>query len=116
MLTLYGIKNCDTVKRARDWLDENGVVFNFHDFRKDGIDAKTIQRWLDAVGPDRLINRQSQTWRTLDDETRRQIEEINPVPVLLTLPTLIKRPVLVDGDNLLVGFDEQEYRNFVSSS
>jgi len=112
MLTLYGIKNCDTVKRAREWLNANGVVFNFHDFRKDGIDARTLESWLNEVGSEKLVNRQSRTWRTLDDDTRHQVEDINPGPVLLTLPTLIRRPVLVDGDRLLVGFDEHNYSQF----
>ena len=113
MLTLFGIKNCDSVKRARDWLTDAGVEFGFHDFRKDGIDAATIQGWLDAVGPDVLINRQSATWRTMDDSQRHQVDKVNPVPVLISQPTLIKRPVLVDGSRVLVGFSNAEYQQFV---
>ncbi len=115
-MTLYGIKNCDSVKRARQLLDERGVEYRFHDFRRDGIDASSLQRWLDAVGADRLVNRQSATWRTLDDATRRQVEKVNPVPVLLSQPTLIKRPVLVDGDRIHVGADEATILRFVAGS
>ena len=114
MLTLYGIKNCDTVKRARGWLDDHAVAFDFHDFRKQGIDATTLQNWLDLVGKERLVNRQSATWRTLDDSLRHQVEDINPVPVLISNPTLIKRPVLSDGKRILVGFIEDEYQEFTT--
>ena len=116
MLTLYGIKNCDRVKKAKDWLTNKGVEFQFHDFRKDGIDAGTLQRWLDAVGSETLVNQQSRTWRTLDDGMRHQCNNVSPIPILLTHPTLIRRPVLVDEQRLLVGFDETQYIEFLSTS
>ena len=109
MLIVYGIPNCDTVKRACRWLKEHGVGFEFHDLRKDHVDARTIEHWLETLGRDRLINKSSATWRTLDIAQREQVEQGNPVPVLIANPTLIKRPVLVDGELLHVGFNSAEY-------
>lgn len=115
MLTLYGIKNCDSVKRTRQFLDAEGVDYTFHDFRRDGIDAARLQHWLEEIGAERLVNRQSATWRTLDDATRRQVDQVNPIPVLLSQPTLIKRPVLVDDGRVHVGFDEAAIRDFLAT-
>lgn len=110
MLIVYGIHNCDTVRSACRWLKEHDIAFEFHDLRKDHIDAPTIESWLQHIGPERLINKSSATWRTLDRTQRQHLEEGNPVPLIIANPTLIRRPILVDGDEVLhCGFNRDEY-------
>ena len=110
MLIVYGIQHCDTVAAACKWLEERGVVFEFHDLRKEHLDARTLETWIERLGRDRLLNKSSATWRTLDSTQRTLIESGNPVPVLIANPTLIKRPVLVGDDGLLHnGFSPTEY-------
>ncbi|MBP8924915.1 MAG: Spx/MgsR family RNA polymerase-binding regulatory protein [Pseudomonadales bacterium] len=109
MLLVYGISNCDTVASARQWLRERGVAHEFHDLRKEHVAGHTIELWLQSLGRDRLINKSSATWRTLDRTQRAQLDEGNPLPVILANPTLIRRPVLV-GENLLhCGFNKADY-------
>jgi arsenate reductase len=100
MLLVYGIAQCDTVKAARTWLNEHGIAHDFHDFRKDHIAATTVAGWLERLGGETLINKQSATWRTLDRSQREQVEGGNPLPVILANPTLLRRPILVDADML----------------
>lgn len=106
--TLYGIPNCDTVKKARQWLDARGVTYRFHDLRADGLDAGRIQHWLAEAGSEVLVNRRSTTWKQLD-ETARQAATAGDTAVLIAHPTLIKRPVLEAADRLAVGFSADEY-------
>ena len=116
VLIVYGIPHCDTVQRACDWFDAHGIAYELHDLRKEHIDARTIEHWIEVLGKDRLVNKASATWRTLDRGQREQVEEGNPVPVLLANPTLIKRPVLV-GENLLhCGFDSEIYERLFASA
>ena len=106
--TLYGIPNCDTVKRARAWLDEHGVAYRFHDFKKDGVPEAELDRWLKAPGWEALVNRRGTTWRKLDDATRASVVDAATArAVLLANPTLIKRPVVHwDGrPDVTTGFD-----------
>lgn len=109
LLLVYGISNCDTVTAARQWLKERGIAHEFHDLRKEHVDAHTIERWLEELGREHLINKSSATWRTLDRTQREQVDRGNPVPVILANPTLVRRPVLV-GENLLhSGFNKADY-------
>ena len=95
MITLYGIPNCDTVKRARAWLDEHGVAYRFHDFKKEGVPEAELDRWLKAPGWEALVNRRGTTWRKLDDATRASVVDAGSArTVLLANPSLIKRPVV----------------------
>lgn len=110
MLTLYGIKNCDTVKKARAWLDRNGIEYRFHDFRNDGLNAKLLQRWSDQLGWEALLNRRGTTWRQLPETTRAIIDGKRAQALMLEHPTLIKRPVLDDGKVSQVGFKEADYQ------
>lgn len=110
MITVYGIKNCDTVKKARRWLDANGVAFQFHDFRNDGIDEKTIDVWLQSVSWETLLNKRSTTWRQVDQAQRDTINRESAIALMLAVPSIIKRPVLVKNDTILVGFDEEIYK------
>jgi arsenate reductase len=109
VLIVYGIQHCDTVAAACKWLQSNGIPYEFRDLRKDHLDARTIESWLERLGRERLLNKSSATWRTLDSTQRALIESGNPVPVIIANPTLIRRPVLVDGELLHNGFDPAVY-------
>ena len=109
MITLYGIKNCDTVKKARKWLDEHGVDYRFHDFRADGLDMKRLEAWIKAVGWEALLNRRGTTWRKLSEGEREGIDARRAAALMLEHPTLIKRPVIEHGKQVLVGFDPKAY-------
>ena len=116
MLNVYGIANCDSVSAARRWLKEHGIAHEFHDLRKEHVDAQTLEHWLATLGRERLVNKSSATWRTLERSQREQIESGNPVPVLIANPTLIKRPVLA-GDGLLhCGFNPSDYEQLFPRS
>lgn len=106
MITVYGIPNCDTVKKARVWLADNGFDFTFHDFRKDGLDAATLGSWLSELGRDVVINRRGTTWRKLSDEEKQIESDADAVKLLLANPAMIKRPVIDTGDKRLVGFTD----------
>ena len=117
MLILYGIPNCNTVKKARDWLDANSVNYVFHDFKKQGIDAATINGWLTQQPWEKLINRAGLTWRGLDDATKAGITDNTTAIALMQAKTsVIKRPVLVkDSTILCLGFDENLYNETLRS-
>ncbi|MEZ5506234.1 MAG: ArsC family reductase [Gammaproteobacteria bacterium] len=108
-ITLYGIPNCDTVKKARTWLTDNGIAYRFHDFRKDGLDAATVKGWIATLGLDTVLNRKGTTWRQLPEAVRNNISDDNAIALLVEQPTLIKRPVLVRGKALKCGFKADEY-------
>jgi len=109
MTTLYGIKNCDTVKKARKWLESNGIDYSFHDFRADGLTKKGVEGWAKAVGWELLLNRRSTTWRQLSDGEREGVNQAKAVKLLLEHPTLIKRPVLEHNETVHVGFKDTDY-------
>lgn len=106
---LYGIKNCDSVKKARQWLEEKGVEYRFHDFRGDGLSKDQLQGWLARVGAETLINNRSTTWKQLTEQDQKLAMGSNASAVVLANPTLIKRPVLEHGDKILVGFSPEDY-------
>ncbi len=110
-MIIYGIKNCDTVKKARRWLDAQAIVYQFHDLRADGLDRQTLESWLQSVDWQTLLNKRGTTWRTLEDQRKESLDEASAVDLMLAYPTLIKRPVLYDADGCYVGFNEQEYQN-----
>ncbi len=110
MTTLYGIKNCDTVKKARTWLDQHQVNYRFHDFRADGLDEATIRNWVETLGLDTLVNKRSTTWKELDDQVKHDFNERNAVAIIAAHPTLIKRPLLETGSHRLVGFKDADYQ------
>lgn len=110
MIKVYGIKNCDTVKKACRWLDAQGVDYQFHDFRTDGINQAQVRTWLDQLGLDALINKRSTTWKQLDDASRNNLSEKNAPELLVANPTLIKRPLLELADRCHTGFSEADYQ------
>ncbi|MDB6063132.1 MAG: ArsC family reductase [Verrucomicrobiaceae bacterium] len=109
--TLYGIKNCDTVKKARQWLDQHHIEYRFHDFRSDGLQLQQTQTWLDEIGIDTLLNKRGTTWKQLDENLRAQVTADNVAALMIEHPALIKRPVLDIGHQRFVGFSEKTYRD-----
>ena len=110
MLKIYGIKNCDTVKKACRWLEEHGVDYKFHDFRQDGLDKNQLTRWVDQLGWEAIVNKRSTTWRNLSDKEKDITTPPQAIKLLLANPTLIKRPVVEKNKTLLVGFKESEFK------
>lgn len=105
-ITLYGIANCDTVKKARAWLGENDVPYEFHDFRKQGVPPARLDAWISQAGWEKLVNRQGTTWRKLDPATQDGVKDAATARALmLAQPSVIKRPVVVWGGETTVGFD-----------
>ncbi|WP_417225156.1 ArsC family reductase [Amphritea sp.] len=113
MTTLYGISNCDTVKKAQRWLTTNHVDFSFHDFRKNGLTETQLREWVAALGWETLLNKRSTSWRALSDEVKSNIDEASAIREMLATPTLIKRPVLSHAGGLLVGFKESDYNTLL---
>src|SRR3546814_246191 len=109
-LTLYGIPNCDTVKKARRWLDGAGVSYRFHDFRKDGLDPVKLQSWIDAVGWDRLLNKSGTTFRKLPDADKAGLDAAKAKALMLDQPAMIRRPVVEAADGVSVGFSERDWQ------
>lgn len=104
MLTVHGIANCDSVTKARHWLDERGVRYAFHDYKKAGVERAMLERWADAAGWEVLLNRAGTTWRKLSEADKAGVDRDRAIALMLTQPSLIKRPV-VEGDGvLLIGF------------
>ena len=109
--TLYGIPNCDTVKKARTWLADNGHDFTFHDFKKQGLSRELVDGWLEQLGWETLVNRKGMTWRKLSDERKAQIvDKASAAELMLENPSVIKRPVLEGAGPLSVGFSGDPYR------
>lgn len=111
MITLYGIKNCDTVKKARTWLEQHKVEYCFHDFRADGLSAEQVNIWIADIGLEMLVNKRSTTWKELDELTKKNFSEANAAKVISENPTLIKRPLLDTSKQKYVGFKDTEYTN-----
>lgn len=110
MTVMYGIRNCDTVKKARAWLEERGIPYTFHDFRKDGLNPVWLREWVDEFGWETLVNRKGTTWRKLPEETRENMDETIALVVMEENPSIIKRPLLDLGTRHIVGFSPDTYR------
>ena len=115
-ITIYGIKNCDTMKKARDWLDGHGVAYAFHDYKAAGIDAAHLKAWAGKVGWEVLLNRAGTTFRKLPDADKAGIDEAKAISLMLAQPSMIKRPVLDTGAKLLVGFKPALYEAELSQA
>jgi len=108
-IVMYGIPNCDTIKKAKKWLTDQGVDFQFHNYKKDGVDSAQLKRWVNIVGWEPLLNKRGTTWRQLDDQIKSQVNESSAITIMLDNPSIIKRPVVEVNDTLLVGFNADEY-------
>ena len=107
--TLYGITNCDTIRKARQFLDQHNVEYVFHDYRIDGTDKKLISDWVKTHGWETVLNKRGTTWRKLDDKTKTSVNQSNVSELLAEHPAMIKRPVLAIGKKSLVGFSKENY-------
>ncbi|HIJ22095.1 MAG: ArsC family reductase [Gammaproteobacteria bacterium] len=116
MNILYGIPNCDTIRKAKKWLTANQIDFQFHDFRKSGLEQTTLQSWVMQVGSETLLNKRGTTWRQLPAEAKENIDESRTIELLLEHPAMIKRPVLVSKQlqRVEVGFSEARYQEIFS--
>ena len=110
MNKIYGISNCDTVKKAKNWLTETDIPFEFIDFRKEGLSSEKVSKWARSVGMDRLLNRRGTTWRNLNESQKALTDNTALVELLTENPTLIKRPVLETQDRIEVGFKPDLYQ------
>jgi arsenate reductase (glutaredoxin) len=109
-VTIYGIKNCDTMKKARAWLDKRGVAYEFHDYKSAGIEPERLERWEKKVGWEKLLNRSGMTFRNLPDKDKAGLDAGKALALMLAKPSMIKRPVLdLGGGKLLVGFTPELY-------
>ena len=115
MITLYAIPNCNTVKKARAWLDEHQIDYEFHNYKKQGIDRETLQQWVDELGWETVINRKGMTWRKLDEATRNSMDADKAIDIMLQNQSIIKRPLIIKGDKKILGFNEDEYQEFFLS-
>lgn len=109
VITLYGIKNCDTVKKARKWLDLHNIEYQFHDFREDGLDRDAVSAWIEELGWQNLLNRRSQSWKALSEDARENMNDEAAHKAVLAQPTLIKRPLLDTGKQRYTGFSAANY-------
>src|SRR5882672_8957881 len=110
-VTIYGIKNCDTMKKARAWLDRRGVAYAFHDYKAAGIERGRLETWSGAVGWETLLNRAGTTFRALPDKDKGGLTEKKAIALMMAQPSMIKRPVLDAGGRLLVGFKPEQYES-----
>lgn len=113
--TLYGIKNCDTVKKARAWLDAHDVAYDFHDYKSAGIDRARLERWCGKLGWEIVLNRAGTTFRKLPDADKEGLTERKAIALMLAQPSMIKRPILDNGRKLLAGFRPDEYTAALAS-
>ena len=110
MTILYGISNCDTVRKARKWLNERDIAYTFHDFRKDGLNPVQLRAWTSELGWETLVNKRGTTWRKLPQETRDNMDETLALAVMEDQPAVIKRPVLEHSRGTFIGFSTEQYQ------
>ena len=116
MTVLFGIKNCDTVRKARRWLEEHDVAFTFHDVRSDGLTQEQVAKWIGALGWEVVLNKRSTSWKTIDASRRENLDADSVNALLVELPTLIKRPVLEYDGAVYVGFKADTYNSIFAVS
>ncbi|MET0065957.1 MAG: ArsC family reductase [Candidatus Thiodiazotropha sp.] len=108
-INLYGIANCDTVKKARKWLNEQGIEYEFHDYKKEGVDEARLREWSRELGWEALLNRRGTTWRKLDEGEKSPLDEERALRIMMDHSSIIKRPLLDDGHRLTLGFKPEIY-------
>ncbi len=113
MITIYGIPNCDTMKKARKWLEANGVEYVFHDYKKKGVPQEKLAAWVKEAGWDQILNKRGTTWRKLDASVKENIDDTRAISIMLQHPSIIKRPVLESGSTLLIGFKDTDYQQLL---
>ncbi len=113
MIKIYGIPNCDTMKKARKWLESHDVAYEFHDYKKLGVPENNLKSWVKQAGWEAVLNKRGTTWRKLDEKTRNNINQDSAIMIMLDNPSIIKRPVLESGKTLIIGFNETEYQQLL---
>jgi arsenate reductase len=116
VLTIYGIKSCDTCRKARKFLDEHNIEHDFHDLRENGLDIQMLERWTQRMGWERLLNKQSLTWRKIPEVDRNDMTRDKALAAMIDNPTLIKRPVLETDKFIAVGFSEKRFGDFIDNN
>ncbi|MBT8066542.1 MAG: arsenate reductase [Gammaproteobacteria bacterium] len=116
MLTVYGIKSCDSCRRARKFLSEHNIEFHFHDLREDGLDIQMLERWSARIGWEKLLNKQSLTWRKIPEVDRNDMTRDKALAAMIDSPTLVKRPVLEAHRFIAVGFSEKRFGDFINKN
>ena len=112
MITLYGISNCDTIKKARAWLSNNEIEYTFHDYRKQGLERDQLEAWADELGWESLLNRRGTTWRQLPESIRASVDRDQAISLMLEQPAMIKRPLLDLGQSRKLGFKDSDYQSY----
>ena len=115
MICLYGIKNCDTIKKARSWLESSGIDYRFHDYRVDGLGRAQLESWAQELGWEALLNKRGTTWRTQPDSVKNSIDEASAISLMLEHPAMIKRPLLDTGTARHLGFKAADYAAWLQS-
>jgi Spx/MgsR family transcriptional regulator len=113
MIKIYGIANCDTMKKVRRWLEANGIEYEFHDYKKHGVPEKNLKNWVKQAGWETVLNKRGTTWRKLGDDVKNNINEATAIQLMLNHPSIIKRPVLESDKLLLIGFKQDEYEQLL---
>lgn len=108
-LTLYGLKSCDTCRKARKWLDENSVSYEYHDVRDNGLDTELLERWTGRLAWEKFLNKKSLTWRKIPEVDRADMNQVKAIATILEYPTLVKRPVLECDEYIAIGFTADNY-------
>jgi len=114
LLDLYGIPNCDTVRKARKWLQAHDISYRFHDYKKEGVDASLLAIWAEKIGWQVLLNKRGTTWRTLSENDKADVDRAKAIHLMCEHPSLIKRPVLVLSERIEVGFSESRYQEMLA--
>jgi len=110
MIRLYGIPNCDTMKKTRKWLDEHNVDYEFHNYKKQGVPETELKSWVDQLGWEVLLNKRGTTWRQLNEQTKANVDHASAIQIMIDNPSIIKRPVLDADGKIHVGFSEDNYQ------
>jgi len=108
MIKLVGLKNCDTCRKAKKWLEAEGIDFTFHDVRADGLTQKDLENWADKLGWENLLNKRGTTWRGLEDNMKETVDQTKAISLMVDHPALMKRPVFVKGDDVIFGFKQDQ--------
>ena len=116
MLTVYGIKSCDTCRNAKKFLTSKEIEFRFHDLRDDGLDIQMLERWVQRLGWERILNKKSVTWRKIPEVDRNDMTRDKALAAMIERPTLIKRPIIEDDNFIAVGFSEKRFSEFLDNS
>jgi len=113
MIKIYGIPNCDTMKKAMKWLDTHKLKYEFHDYKKWGVPESDLEQWVKNAGWEVILNKRSTTWKGLSDRMKKSLNEYSSIRIMLDNPSSIKRPVLVKNKKLIIGFKEDEYKTLL---